>query len=1093
MAQMTPDPTVDVFLGHPLVDVTEQQFLARLRRDLSDRAIPSLILANTQLGKRYQQVDFVIVSSGRVAVVELKGWRDALVGGANGRWKRRLGARLIDAGANPYRQAHECGYALGDEMLNFVRVSSAKGPSHGGFIAEIDVFVCIYPEINAGSKLERHQWVDAVGYDELVRRLESPGSRPRWSRQDWDDFVRHMGLYRDSDDSEPGRRRRQGIAVVDEYCERFAMAHSEPAELVATAVRRHGEIMERPNLVDELLAGRDYLLWGDSGQGKTVWASAVAGALARAGHVALWLPARSFADNFSTFAARAVAPYSTVTPDDLIASARAAGRHVVFLVDGLNELAPGAVTELIAGVQGMRIYAPSDAALFTAQRPEVPGIPEHHSVELVAPTADERREIVLAHGGDRSIATIEGLHTPLELAAAARCAKALDESATSFELLDAYIDETVGGEPPRAVLRSIAWRMHDELRLSIRAPDAVRGARRDLRATPEVIRDAVSSRLVRQEHGRIAFSHERFAHLLAAEALLDRSADGAGAAALLNRPRFGSLTEDVIALEHDEARLSLMLRGLEDASVLVKTLARELGRRPARATHALLCDALRTACERTRSNAVGYTPSDVNPLLDQWDVPWIFSQAERTQLLAVGRCLARGFLADEVAELIRATEEMSRKLEEQSGQRRGWTLPSLFSRGRPAGKELFPVSVVMSGIQDAWPAAQDPHATCAAARQLLSGASEDAYGTLYFAMQLLRFSVVADGDLVVQLVERCVRAPWNHLRLDAFDLVRRRAHGLSRDKHARVLAAVSSFRTTSVFLASSHIDALAALRALEPVEDLERVLERLRETLSKPDDPDHQRMAAAAISSQFEEEDVVGPWSEAIESLSDGERAVLFAMALDGGPVDGLGTNWVLEQPLDSAEPCLRDAVARVVRRLDPKEWSGYQHAVASAVLAVEWLANAGQEIPSVGSRDDQSAWNAHLDLVGSLARDDQEAIERAVDSLLAQHSDSIADFLCAVHWAGVVMYPDGQRVERAIVAAFGAQLTEVLTRSIDQPRRRSLLGRLPTADERLRYTVEVLGQIGDSRAAERLRRLADDPIVGDSAVAAVRAIEARR
>jgi len=41
-------------------------------------------------------------------------------------------------------------------------------------------------------------------------------------------------------------------------------------------------------------------------------------------------------------------------------------------------------------------------------------------------------------------------------------------------------------------------------------------------------------------------------------------------------------------------------------------------------------------------------------------------------------------------------------------------------------------------------------------------------------------------------------------------------------------------------------------------------------------------------------------------------------------------------------------------------------------------------------------------------------------------------------------------------------------------------------------YVIEVLGEIGDRRAADVLRRFVDDPAVGQAAVAAVRAIEAR-
>ncbi len=49
MAQMN-ERTVHVFLGHPLADPTERSFLQRLRRDLDQRGLPVLILANLEVG-----------------------------------------------------------------------------------------------------------------------------------------------------------------------------------------------------------------------------------------------------------------------------------------------------------------------------------------------------------------------------------------------------------------------------------------------------------------------------------------------------------------------------------------------------------------------------------------------------------------------------------------------------------------------------------------------------------------------------------------------------------------------------------------------------------------------------------------------------------------------------------------------------------------------------------------------------------------------------------------------------------------------------------------------------------------------------------
>lgn len=1086
---MTNITAVDVFLGHPLVDINEKHFLARLRRDLAAAGVCARILANAQLGKDYRQVDFVVVTDARAVLVELKSWRDPVVGGANGRWQRLVDGQLIDTDTNGYRQAHEYGYALSDAMRTYARQIGAPRPRRDKYVQDLELYVCLYPTIRQGSCLGKHPHVRVVGYNDLLERLTGAGRSPAWQDEDWDSFIRFCDLYRDGEDDSTARALRRHAAAVDEYCARYVGARGDLPDLVPTPVGDGDG--SRPDLVAELLACRDHPLWGPSGQGKSLWASAAAVELARAGHVPVWLPVRAYDEDFSVFLARAVAPYTTLAAAQLIASARAAGRHVVFVLDGLNERGGNARAELLAGVQALRLHAPSHAVLLTAQQCD--GVPEGvRAVELVALDDDDRRAVLAAYGADPALADVDGLRTPLDLSVAAACAEALGPVDSPTELLDAYVDSVAGGEATRAVLRSVAWRMHEEVRLTLRAPDAARAARRDTGVDAIVVADALACSLLGNEHGKVAFVHERFAHFLAAEALLERCPDGTATAEALNQPRAAALRTDVLAFERDEGRLGATLASLHDPGVLVNAARGRLGGLAATTALGLLIDVLGVASTQTTSGLAHFEASEAGPFGDRWRATWSFDAAQRAQLIAAGRCMAVGVLVEPVARLFAQTDALSRQAERDAGVPEGWTFPATYAAGWPLSEAALPATLVFQGIADARLAHMEAEEQRSAAHTLMASPASGGPGTLLAAMYLLRIPVEEDAELVACLVDQGLAARPYHLRLEAFQLVHRSGWWLPHAAHDRVLAAVETVETDHIFLSSSKVEALGALGALEPMNRLEELQDELRLTLSRPRDANHRKLAAGAISSQFDNEDVLGPWCEAIESLDGQDRILLFAMALYGGDADSIATSWLLDQPLDLEDPRLRAAIFDFVANSDPLQWHSSQFGIANAVLAVRCLAAADLERPATRASREAGTWEGLLDLVHALARDDAAAVRHVASRLLVEHEDGVADLFAQLHSSLVVLHQDGMDLIEQVIAAFGSELQAVLIRSLERPDRQTSFVRWPHTEDRARRTIRTLADIGDARAADVLRRFVEDSQLGADAVDAVRSIELR-
>lgn len=854
-----------------------------------------------------------------------------------------------------------------------------------------------------------------------------------------------------------------------------------------------GEEVERPDLVAELLAGRDHLLCGMSGQGKTLWAAGTAVELARAGHPPIWLPIRAYGDGFATFLARAVAPYTTLPAAQVIAAARAAGRHVVLVVDGLNEVAEAARGELLAGVQALKLHAPSHAVLATTQQPQRPGVLPARMLDLRPLHDDERRAILAAQGADALLHDLDGFQTPLDLSLAAACAADLGHPDGPAELLDGYVDRLTGDETTRTVLRSLAWRMHQELRLSLRAPDAARCVRRDLGLDTDSVVRALSCRLLRVEHGRVSFIHERFASFLGAEALLERCPDGAAAARALNEPRAASIRRDAIGLERDEVRLGALLAGLEDEQCLLAAASGQMGLLAQRMVTATLADALRLATARTTPANLRFAVSDAGPGLDSWEVPWSHTAADRALLATAGRCLRRGVLVDEAARLVEQTDTLCVKVEAIRGLSAGWTFMTTYASGRPTGEDSLPATVLVRACAEHWHDQDADGRPAQVARQLVARAEDPGLGILCLALSLLQRPTDDDVDVLVDILPRALRASPYHLRLEALELAELGGRWLPAAAQDTVLEAVQAIGTDDLFLGSAVVEALAALGGIEPTTTVDDLLAQLRVTLSRPDDPLHCRLAAGSISSQFEEQDVVGPWYAAIEALAEDERALLFAMALRGCQADEIHVGWLLEQLDGLEEPRLRTAMLDFVGRIDPHAWHSKQWGTASTIRAVKLIAEAGLPRPTTQAAEQRSAWECFLDVLYALFAADDDASKRHAGELLDEHEEVVADLLAHLGSARIAMVDGDDHLEAALVDALGSGLVAALIRSLEHPERLRSPFRFIWEDDRARRTVETLGRIGNGRTADVLRRFADDRSVGPAAVAAVREIEARR
>ncbi len=1084
--------TAEVFLGKPIDVLSERQFLARLQRDLHALDISARILANLQIGRNGdRQVDFVVITAQRTTVVELKTLPGPILNGPrNGPWKVRVGGGAVEDRRNPLTQARSASQHLSDELHDFADDIDVPGPTGLKFWSDLDAVACAFPVLPKGSTWESLKHVELIGYDALLARLQEPGPSVRWSHADWNRFVRHLNLYRAEEDSAENLIRRAGAAATDSYVGLFREANGSDAPLAETTVLVDGTRMNRPDVTRAIAVGETVLLHGVSGTGKTLWARRIAGGLAAAGHLPVWIEADMCESSFLTACARAVAPYTTLNVNELLKAADADGRAVAFVVDDLSKIPAEGRRRLLDGIRTARVRASGRGLLITDQHTDhASQIGRLIDIEVPLPDDDDRLAVLTAYGHGELVERCDAFITPLELSMPAKCADDLGPELSHAELFDTYVDKLVGGDPvTRGALRSIAAFMVSELRPFLLRGDVARLLRRALDISDEQLRKVLECGLLVAARGRLSFSHEQFERFLAAEAMIVDEVDPVALSDRLNTPSVVGLGADVIGLERDRGRLERLLSLCEEPDLLVAAASGSLGSLAAEVVGVVFADAISNARLRTTEPGIQLRVGAGALSGCEWETPIPLGQAQTAQLSAVGRLLAEGTWIDGVDALLRDTDELCvRAAKEADPERADELLGHVFAASYAlAFSGGLPVTPLAEAATNHFRLGRDdPDRVEAVIGRLLPDGLEPDRGALWIAAHLLRFS---DLPLRLDVIKRCVGDPSYHLRLIGLQLAEDRSWRLTDEERQVVVEEIEALPSDNIFLNTAQLEALSALDGVQPAKTEAEIAVEIEETLSMKGDPLGIKRAYGIISSQFESE-FVGPYYEVISTLPPEKRLQLLAMALDGCDYDWLVDSFILGEIEDLTVPEVRAAVTGYVSRFSPDRPMNYQWAMQALIRAITLLARADEQVPGSSAGERDPAWQAALELIRAAAGDDEELLGREWEAFVTERPNAVASLVGKLK--GVRRLGEESWVLERLEEAMPPSASNALVVALEHPDRIDPIGGNDYFDLRADI-VEKLADIGDLRAAEVLRRFADDPAIGRSATEAVRAIELR-
>jgi hypothetical protein len=1095
---------VTLFVGGHSDVPSEKQLIARLRADL-ERADGNVTLYTNFFTPRpnERQIDLIVDLPWRTAHVEIKGLDQdlPLFGGPNGKWRRGLPDGSEREEGNYGRQVLDGTYAITDTMRAFARKGHVADADD--FRKTVDGILCLWPGIPPRSETKVPRFVTVVGYDDLLARLLEPGPKVPWSDGDWAEWVRRLGLYQPEADAPEEAERRASLGQVADYRARARVAFATALPpFVDLKLRTGGDNAVRVGDLDQLVGtGSAVVIDGQSGTGKTRAAQHLALRHCDQGRLIVWARCSEYEQGrFGDLLNRSAAPYSAARRSDLMRAAAAAGAGVTVILDALDGCPEDLRGELIQQLNAFRLRCPVAVVITTnVESPDLELLaPMIASTEL--PSEEARQQILLAHGSRRPELISAAFTTPYELGIAAACEMNLDSGAGVAELHDAYVRRFAPTEQVRAGLRRVATLLHKQLRSSIDQFATTRlllGAAGGNLSTKQ-IDEVLDCKLLVVERHRVRFRHDLLAQFLAAEALVHEAADGTALGLALAAPANHHLVGDALGIEQDPRRRWDAIVQLGDASAITAAVHGGYGNDCRQRALDSIRTVLRRAKDLTRPDLATFEPHNLHS--SRWIHSHTWTHAEIVILSAAGSALADGLLADEIIPLLDATDAMCHQVIAAAPAEleapRSTVFAATYGQGGARDEHALPATVVAFAceIQSMTTRFRDPPKS--AAVHLSVGASDTSYGRLYAATMLIDPRCPGEQAEFASLLERCWNSSAYHLQLEALQ----RAQYFwdsAEPARSRIVQVLESISPNHWALSSLIVEALAAFGEIHTEASVDTIHDDIRRVIAQSDEQDACELANSILARRYDPEEIVGPYTEAIETLTRPERARLTLMAIQATqfslfladdltdlaalvPTGDTGVDAAITKELRCR------AGVRAADNVMPTEG-----VAASLAATISWAVVDPEDLPFLepGAGVKAEAWHQVMALVagvvGHVCRD-----ARAVWAYLQDQPAETVRALAEIEAAERSRpWRAGVPIMRQLIAAWPDEFKRIATWAVANPPEaepdEAWLSVQP-------FAIRALGDVGDHEAVELLEPYSLDSELGPLAVDAIRRIHGR-
>lgn len=1135
---MSNDHGVDIslFLGDPLQEPSEIQFLDKLYADLTERGRNAIIFANFFAGRLKQQTDFLIITSKCACVVELKNYNLPVFGQVNGAWElkrhdgtlsKRLGER------NPYHQALQAKYSISDEMhlLQNDHPELPAPPNNKKYYQTLESVVCLFPDIPAGSQLTPGDYKTYVkGYPDFLQFLLSSTTNPGWSKDNWLKLAMKLGLRCEqlSDTAQPDRH--LAIEQCEEYIRRFLDYYGNNlTELVPTEMTADGNLCEMKSLLGFLDRGTNFQVIGPSGSGKTHLIKHFAIQSISHGFAPIFVQAKYFTGRLSDLLDRSVAHLHPGKIIHLLKSFPIAGRRPYLIIDGVNECPSQQLSSLIETLQALILRKKYIIIMTTQTEIKLPPELKGSIVRLKYLTNLEKKEGILhsylpEYEAD-IVEVLDALKTPFEISLAADCAIELGGNFTKYELFNYYTRKSLGNEKSVSIAFRILVKIAEILahRLSTAMPisEFMRIAESTIETFDykiDTVESILKSKIVEVTQGYFAFSHEMIQRFFEAEALLSSCESAEALASEMEKPRNYDLAEFVLGAMSNSKDAKRLLRLSAFYRLLYECIFGRYGSHAKAAINSEVIDLYKKAHEQLKKIDLVFTPGkgpfwrNLQIVCSNW------SEYEVALMGAIGEAFSDGFFIKQTLRLFIKTERTCFKLLETKGfpenlktNLRNELFANLYVWVSP---NSLPVSKIFQTLRFKLIKNVAPELLNITKRFLID-LDKQPLGILALICELTKYETSLIAELP-RLLRRCWGTGIYHLRLQALDAARDATfHNMDTALRDKIIEVIQSLDwEKNILLSTAILEVLSAYGAIETGITVDDAMEEIHRVLRPPANMEKEihisedmsmeaflNQSAYNIFSKIFEDIYQGVYYEAIEKLNTDDLLRFLVMAGLGAPSESMSVSDILRRLLEFNDSRTLPVFERWAT-IPKSNCVAIQDTVESFLLAIIGMARFRGSPPILRGprRDDEAAWDTYREILYWLHKPSigEETVRRNCEPcwerLLQRFCRAAIDPLMRIQDAIHSEIRIARDLCKDLMTFFPLEIRDLLEAGLEvRSELTSLFGDHSWfKKDHVKFMIESLEEIGSEASIPVLEKLIEDPNVGRIAAKAIRTIRGR-
>jgi hypothetical protein len=1039
-------------------------------------------------------------------VVEAKLATRPLRGAENGLWEFHAATGdWKSTGRNYYQQALSAAHAVRDAMRAF----SGKSETYPHAAL---VFVRALP---IGSQIACGDFKVNVGGLTLLEHWSSYEKCGTWNLAQWRSFcashqlmrLRSLGAALDA-------RVAAAEGLLAEYARSFSTYRGAVAlNVVPFQCRRSDGELVISRQIAELTMPRGLLIVGPSGCGKTLLVHQIGLQHAACGHVPVLIEGKHFERAFGKLLNEELSLLGAPSFGAVLSAARTCGRPLTLILDAFNECSPALRTHLVRCLRAMA-FRYRVGLVVTAQEfsPELKQL-GLEVVEVLEPDLSIKRAIANLRQTTTEAARVEELlaaaRSGVEAHIIGQVGANVSTGVSRYALFDAYIRMRMadGAADAISILARVGAWLTDNVcfSMSLREFDRLADVHQWPSGTP---RRLLAAKFLHVRGDRISFGHELYFNAFSAEAVVRKCGNDAGQLlAAIAAPKHANYKALILGAIDNTTVMHWVLEGLKDTDLLVACVTGECSDY-ARDWACDRCDEiLREIESECRSVKFRIEEGAWMDVAAEPDSLHRWSDQKRAFLAALSRLLANGKYLDEIFRIVGVMDtqldESYAYLRQELGQRKIALRSALFAVGLDHQNSDIAISRIIARADLHHGTATETDAAAVgewAERRLRDAALSN--GQLLMILKLLRHS--GRRKFPPALLPEFIRDRWRgapyHLLLALLDAAQY-AWDATEEEKARITEAINEIEARNLWISTSIVEALKGLGALQDSEHYEVARSELRQVLLDVENPESWRLAQDLYTRQFDHP-YDGVYWEVIHELPDDQRKEFLRCAVRDKNQYRMFTSCMIS---DLAKFRDRETGACIALWTDlpPADHPMMQDAIE--VFVVSHVALGLLQYPMAakvysGSNDD-NAMTACGDLYYWINRHDLSQKERVANSaaawnVLSRHELGVS--LAALEECEGTSRGGMGRVLRAedakcsIIESFPEEVAEIGRRAVldGVPQQ----GRHPWTrqEELIRFAIAILGMCGKRTDLTLLRRLAEHPVLGAAALAAVRILEER-